>query len=200
MKLHQNILFGLIPSFLIFTKANAVYISGLKLLIKGQGDLLDSSPFKQQVKPVPESAHGITFPIDTVGAQSSRQVINFNGNGKAVGSAMGLPGGDAPRTIIGWFKNTGGSSSYATGPFGYGSTGYSTAFWSYLAGTPQALYLAYWATNVGPINPVLAPVVDEQWYHVAFAWDGEKNIVYMDGHYVKEGIPPVRPNTNVNTS
>jgi len=71
MKLRQNILFGLIPSFLIFTKANAVYISGLKRLIKGEGDSVDSSPLKQHAT---ASAHGITFPTDTVGAQSSRQV------------------------------------------------------------------------------------------------------------------------------
>jgi len=80
MKLHQNILFDLIPSFLIFTKANAVYISGLKRLFKGEGNLLDSSPFGQHAVPLPASAHGITFPIDTVGAQSARQVINFDGN------------------------------------------------------------------------------------------------------------------------
>lgn len=195
MKLHQNILFDLIPSFLIFTKANAVYISGLKRLIKGQGDLVDSSPFGQHATPVPASAHGITFPIDTVGAQSSRQVINFNGNGKAVGSALGLPGGNAPRTMTGWFKNTVGSSNYS-GPFGYGSAGQLNAFWVYVQS--PALHLDYWAADEGPINPVFSPVVDNQWYHVALSWDGTKNIVYIDGKYVKEGIPPVLPNTNVN--
>jgi len=201
MKLHQNIIFDLLPSFLIFTKVNAIYISGLKRLFKGQGDLFDSSSFGRHASPVPASGNGITFPIDTVGPQISRQVINFNGNGKAMGSALGLPGGNTPRTMMGWLKNTGGASSHASGPFMYGSTGWATAFRVNLQCPPDGtqLMLDYWNINEG-VNPFLKPVVDNQWYHVAISWDGTKNIVYVDGQFVKEGEPSDPPNTNVNDS
>ena len=53
-----------------------LYISGLKRLLKGEGNLVDSSPIEDDATPTPHSSstlgHGITFPTDSFGTQSSR--------------------------------------------------------------------------------------------------------------------------------
>jgi hypothetical protein len=192
MKLHRNVIFDLIPSFLILTNTDAVYISGIKRLFQGKGNLLDSSPFEQHATPDPASAV-ITFPTDTVGPQNSRQVINFDGSGLATGSALELPGGDAPRSMVGWFKSTDGSS-WSTA-FAYGSGVYGRAFVLY---SIPDMALDYWYIDEG-VNPIVTPVVNK-WYHVAILWDGTKNICYVDGQFVKEGTPDELPDTNVDSS
>ena len=204
MKLHQNLLFDfIIPSFFISTKVNAVYVSGLKRLFKLDGNLVDSSSFGEHAtaQAVPPSAagHGITFPIDSFGAQSSRQVSEFNGNGKALGSATMLPGGSAPRTIVGWFKMTANdlATGYQNGPFGYGRSLCNNAFYAWLDGNDN-MQLDYWCQDEG-INPIMHPE-NNRWYHLALSWDGTNNRSYLDGQFLKKGQPDILPDTKVDDS
>jgi len=90
--------------------------------------------------------------------------------------------------MMGWFKKIGGCND--VGPFMYGSAEWSSAFLAYLycKESPPQLHLGYWMNKDKGVNPVIKPVVDNQWYHVAFSWDGTKNTVYVQVYLVNTQI------------
>ena len=89
------------------TQTCATNIDGMLRLFRGDGNFADSTGNSADLVLHPgtgEADAGITFVSDTPYSNTSRLVFDFKEKGSARGSAKDLPGGAAPRTIIGWFK------------------------------------------------------------------------------------------------
>lgn len=188
-------LLGTIFASHICQVADAIYIDGMLRLFRGEGNYNDLiNGFDATL-----DGSGGSFPtqtLPTAGAQA-RQVMYFDGNGKAHGAGTGLPGGDAPRTIIGWIKVD--STPGSNGPFGYGDYGDNNAYYAYSYITPTGVKLEIdqWGGIEGGINPIINPVVVNTWYHVAFSYDGTNNTAYVNGALVATKTPATHPNTQL---
>jgi hypothetical protein len=126
--------------------------------------------------------------IDTINGVS-RYVLRVYG-ARASASVSGFPS-IGPRTIVTWFKP---DESPGNGPFSYGSEGPNNAFYVYCPGSQ--IVLDYWSVDEG-VNPIVENR-QSRWYHIAAAWDGTNNIVWLDGVRVKVGAPSELPTTNGN--
>ncbi|GFH53841.1 hypothetical protein CTEN210_10317 [Chaetoceros tenuissimus] len=177
--------------------SDALYIDGMVRLFRGEGnynDLINGYDLNDLVG----SGHSFaTQTLPTAGAQA-RQVGFFDGRGKAIGAATGLPTGAAPRSMMGWFKWD--SPWAANGPFGYGKGGgcnfaYSAYMHSHHIPLP-ILELDQTCHDEG-INPVLTSVPANTWYHIAFTYDGTYHRKYVNGVFQGEGIPDTQPDTQL---
>ena len=108
----QKCLLLLFTLALAVTQTNAKYLDGILRLYRGDEGFVDSTAKSTDLTLHPVVAgtdHGITFQDDIPYGTESRPVFDFTFKGRARGSAVGLPGGDAHRTIMGWFKRTSGT-------------------------------------------------------------------------------------------
>jgi len=175
-----------------------VYVDGLKRLYRGQGDLTDSSnsghALTEFLRPG-ETGSVVTFPQDSPypNNSQSRQVMSFKGTGKTIGSATGLPKSDSHRTIMGWFKRSSDIEVY--GIFGYGKGGTCNKAFYFLLSQSIAIHLDYWCQLEG-VNTIASTTIN-QWYHIAAAFDGTKNIIYVNGQWKVSGEPDELPDTDV---
>ena len=110
----QKCLLLLFTLALAVTQTDAKYPDGMLRLFRGDNGYADSTGNDQEgltLHPFQAGGDaGISFVDDTPYGTESRQVFDFTLKGRARGSAVGLPGGFAPRTIIGWFKRTPGTN------------------------------------------------------------------------------------------
>ena len=216
---------------LAVTQTDATYLNGILRLYRGDQGFVDSTgndPTALNLVPYPEgsSDHGISV-VDDTPYGSSRLVFDFTRKGSARGSASGLPGGAAPRTIIGWFKTTTGYSEN-TNHNGY------VCFFNFVCAICVFLKVmifdsllillytfrpfgygvgacnsAYWFLfhfgvmdldqwcDVEDLGRAIQPLVVNQWYHIAGTWNGTHNSIYVDGALVASGEPDTLPATIV---
>lgn len=174
---------------------NAIYIDGMVRLFRGDGNHEDSINGYHADNLQGSGQSFATETLPTSGAEA-RQVMYFNGNGRAVGDATGTPEGDESRTILGWFKID--SSSTGQGPFGYGDAAENAAYFPGLVHANSEMFLEQWITNSG-IRPVMSNFAGITWYHVACSYDAStnRNTAYINGSFVKSGTPSSRPNTQL---
>ena len=192
MKFTKANIFPLLLSLsFLWKESDAIYISGMLRLFRGEGDYTDLSGNGYNLS---TQGSGQSFVTATPYGVQSRQVMRFANAGRAIGSADGLPAGSAHRTIIGWFNYDGGASG--NGPFGYGAQDCNNAYYAhmYSAPTNPTLALDQWCQVEG-INPFLNPVSANTWYHVAFSWDGTNNRGYLNGNLQATGTPDSAPGT-----
>ncbi len=135
-----------------------------------------------------------TWVVDSLPGGRPRYVLEFAGDSYAVASGLGLPSGDAARSLLGWFKVTAPDSN-VNGPFGWG-TGHEcgSSWYIWIAGSGDA-NLDYWCHEEG-VNPVAdSSDFHHTWLHLAITWDGHENRVYKNGIFAKRGTPDERPAT-----
>lgn len=129
-----------------------------------------------------ESGGGVA--IDSVGNNdlSLLNGANFStgvvGNGLYTGyarnlSPVGLPSGNVPKTIMGWYKTT-LSGRRVIGGFGYNSSGqtFQIGMWD------TAYYVYGWASDW---DTGYTAVRDGNWHQVAVTYDGATTRFYLDG-------------------
>ncbi|GFH53839.1 hypothetical protein CTEN210_10315 [Chaetoceros tenuissimus] len=172
--------------------ADALYIDGMVRLFRGEGNLNDDANGQHAALDVASSS--FAYVNDTPGSQTSRQVAQFSGSEKAVGSATGLPSGAEPRAMVAWFKWDGVTSE--NGPFGYGGGGYNNYYYWDLNGTQNRLDIDVVGYDEG-VNPVISTVTAGTWYHVSVAFDGTNNIANVYGAHHATGSPSALPATQL---
>jgi hypothetical protein len=174
-------------------EADAIYLPGIKRLFRGEGDLTDAVTSNDNTD-LTLGPGTLTFPDEAPYSGESRQVFYFDGTGPAIGSPIGLPSGQEPRTIVGWAKKSRETNDNSVHLFGYGGdiNAYcNSAYGLFFRETVFELDQWCSAENTGSFITTF-----DEWFHFAATWDGTENRVYIDGEIKGEAVPGKKPITN----
>uniref|UniRef100_A0A6U0RR20 LamG-like jellyroll fold domain-containing protein n=1 Tax=Eucampia antarctica TaxID=49252 RepID=A0A6U0RR20_9STRA len=199
MNIYNNILFFLFAS-LRAKETDAVEISGLLRLYRGEGNL-DDSIGNYDMTGTPT---GISFPLlhEPYPSGKARQVAKFTAEGRGFASATGLPEGNAARTIVGWFKQSCVSlPAVSQRPFGYGSTGTESCGEAFYIQNDFPFsdnfgILAYGYADSCFYSIFIAEC--DTWYHIAVAFDGTGTYDYVNGEMIDTIVQPSTLTTKTN--
>ena len=161
----------------MWMESDAINIDGMLRLYRVEGNYNDDGSNSKTLTSAPNGSGGaVNFVSETpyghVSGSSSRQVIQFGGTGgRLFTDGSGLPSGTNSRTMIGWFKQ---STAGVDVPFGYGKAEVGKSFNAYL--TNSRIFIDFWA---GCESIASSAFNSNQWYHVAYTWDGTNSNLKM---------------------
>jgi hypothetical protein len=168
-------------------EADAIYLPGIVRLFRGDDETLNDSI---DAKGMTLFGGGLTYPDETPYGDDTRKVFHFSGGGRATGSGLGLPAGDASRTIMAWIKvSTTPTAETGWVPFGYGPILNRVKNSSYHLWLVESNYMidqSYHVVEASGRHPI--PI--DQWFHVAATYDNVSgyNLIYENGEEKGSGI------------
>jgi hypothetical protein len=185
MRFNANILPVAVALASFMTReADAIYIPGIVRLFRGDDEsLTDQASGKDLIY---SAGAGLTYTDETPYGDDTRKVFQLGGVSRAIGSAEGLPSGNAPRTIMGWIKTEQYFSKDGTSPFGYGRNAAHSAYLLWLKRNDK-YEIDQYGRDIEASGERDFPL--DTWFHVAGTYDDTgNNVLYENGVYVGGGI------------
>jgi hypothetical protein len=191
MRFSVNVLPAAIALASFMTReADAIYLPGIVRLFRGdQDDPLDGGTLNDSIDGMHMQflGSGLTYPDETPYGDDTRKVFHFSAQGEASGSGLGLPTGDASRTIMAWIKVSTTNPGWI--PFGYGpnlNRQKNSSFFLFLVESNYMIDQAYHVVEASGRHTI--PI--DQWFHVAVTYDNVSgyNLIYENGEEKGRGI------------
>ena len=155
---------------------------------KLDGNGSDSSGNDNQLTPL----NGAWFSTD---AKVGSNAAQFNGSNSYLRRATenSVPLGNTPRTLMAWIKPFSYPDSSYNGIISYGATSLNNRTTLSVRNNGQLSMSFEWNDAWQTVG---SPVVQDDWNHVVFTYDGGKKITfYINGQFVQEQDVPSIPNT-----
>ena len=177
----------------MWMESDAINIDGMRRLYRLEGDYNDDGSSSKHLSESGPIGFVTETPYGHVAGSSSRQVVQVTANsGKASTDGYGLPYGNASRTMLGWFKDSGGGNPTGwKAPFAYGANSSQQA-WNLILRNGN-IEIDYYDLNIFPFS---TPYSANTWYHVALSYDGTNIQIHINGELKAQGNPDTNPNTS----